>query len=70
MSGSGHLADTGPVLNPHDTTRVPGASSSGSAVLVCILPNNYLAETDQSDGMHPTCPNPKCNDKCAGMYIT
>lgn len=34
LSGTGHTAATGPVLNPHDISRLSGGSSSGSAVLV------------------------------------
>lgn len=34
LSGGSHTAATGPVLNPHDTTRSTGGSSSGCAALV------------------------------------
>ena len=37
FSGSSWTNDTGAVLNPHDTVRSSGGSSSGSAVAVCIL---------------------------------
>ena len=36
MSGSSWTSCTGPVLNPHDTTRCAGGSSNGNAVLVCV----------------------------------
>lgn len=34
FSGGSHTSATGPVLNPHDTSRMTGGSSSGSAALV------------------------------------
>ena len=34
FSGASHTSVTGPVLNPHDTTRSAGGSSSGSGALV------------------------------------
>lgn len=34
FSGGSHTNDTGPVRNPHDTSRSAGGSSSGSAALV------------------------------------
>ncbi|KYD14492.1 amidase [Saccharococcus caldoxylosilyticus] len=34
LSGGSHTSATGPVLNPHDTTRSSGGSSSGCAALV------------------------------------
>ena len=37
MSGSSWTSCTGPILNPHDVTRVSGGSSSGCAVLVGIV---------------------------------
>ena len=34
--GSSWTNNTGPVLNPHDTTRSAGGSSGGSATLVSL----------------------------------
>jgi amidase len=34
FSGGSHTSDTGPVLNPHNHSRLAGGSSSGSAALV------------------------------------
>jgi len=36
-SGSSFSSASGPVLNPYDTTRTAGGSSSGCAVLVCTI---------------------------------
>ena len=34
-SGASFTSATGPVVNPHDSTRIAGGSSSGCAALVC-----------------------------------
>ena len=34
MSANSYTNDLGPVLNPHDTTRTTGGSSSGACALV------------------------------------
>jgi amidase len=46
-SGASHTSDTGPVLNPHDPTRMSGGSSSGSAALLAARAVDLAIGSDQ-----------------------
>jgi amidase len=47
FSGGSHTAASGPVLNPHDTSRMSGGSSSGSAVVVATCEVDIAIGGDQ-----------------------
>ncbi|XP_030828704.1 uncharacterized protein LOC115918304 [Strongylocentrotus purpuratus] len=47
LSGSSYTAAKGPVMNPHDTTRSSGGSSSGSAVVVLAGDVDMAIGSDQ-----------------------
>ncbi len=48
VSDSSNTSDTGPVLNPHDTVRSAGGSSSGSAVVVATRGADMALGADQA----------------------
>ncbi len=51
MGGSGRQAYTGASLNPHDTTRITGGSSSGSAALVASGQVRLSVGSDTGDSI-------------------
>jgi amidase len=56
MSGSSFTSDTGPVLNPHDTLRSAGGSSSGSAVVIAVGDADMAIGGDQGGSVRiPSC---------------
>jgi len=56
FSGGSHTADSGPVRNPHDTTRSTGGSSSGSAALVAAGQVDMAIGGDQGGSVRiPSC---------------
>lgn len=56
MSGSSWTCCTGPILNPFDTTRVAGGSSSGNAVLLAVNEIDMALGGDQGGSTRiPSC---------------
>jgi amidase len=56
FSGGSHTSDTGPVRNPHDTTRSTGGSSSGSGALVAAGEVDMAIGGDQGGSIRiPSC---------------
>lgn len=51
MGGSNRSAYTGPVLNPHDLSRITGGSSGGSAALVASNEVRMALGTDTGDSV-------------------
>lgn len=51
MGGSNRSALTGPVLNPHDITRISGGSSGGSAALVASKAVRLALGSDTGDSV-------------------
>lgn len=66
VSSAGDVTATGPVLNPHDPTRLAGGSSSGSAVAVVTGEVDVALGTDQAGSIR--IPAAVCG--CVGLKPT